>query len=260
MGTTMRCWAAGVLVLGLLAAGGTAAASPEPTPGATPEPTPTATPEPTPTPDVSTTTTTSTTLPEPAAAVEPPAAAGLPGEARLPSFQATETLPPPTTTTTTLPDLTILPQNSGSGRRVVYSKSRQRVWLVKDDGTVEKTHLVSGRLTWNQPTPNNPANASEPAFKYYSDPPAYYRVASRSAYTCNIKNPSICWRYMVRFTKGPDGDNIGLHEIPNKDGKPVQTVNQLGTPLSNGCLRQATPDAQYVWSWAGIGTKVVVVS
>jgi lipoprotein-anchoring transpeptidase ErfK/SrfK len=155
-------------------------------------------------------------------------------------LQVTPTVPPPPTTTT-LP-ATALPGNSGSGRRVVYSKPRQRVWTVEADGTVSKTHLVSGRLTYNQPTPGT------------------YSVFSRSMYTCNIKNPSICWRYMVRFAKGgDDGDNIGFHEIPKKDGVPVQSVSQLGTPLSGGCVRQATSDAIYMWDWAPVGTKVVVL-
>ena len=155
-------------------------------------------------------------------------------------IQLTEPPPTPPPPTTAPPD-DQLPENSGTGRRVVYSKTLQRVWAVDADGNVEKTHLVSGRRTWNQPSP------------------AEYKVFSRSSFTCNIKDPSICWRYMIRFTVGPDGDNIGFHEIPNKNGVPVQSIAQLGTPLSGGCVRQATPDAQWMWSWAGIGTKVVVL-
>jgi lipoprotein-anchoring transpeptidase ErfK/SrfK len=154
--------------------------------------------------------------------------------------QVTETDPPPPSPPTTAP-LDALPLNSGDGRRVVYSKSLQRVWTVEADGSVSKTHRVSGRLTWNQPTPGT------------------YSVFSRSSFTCNIKNPAICWRYMVRFTRGPDGDNIGFHEIPKKNGVPVQSVSQLGQPLSGGCVRQATPDAIYIWDWAPVGTKVVVL-
>jgi hypothetical protein len=135
-----------------------------------------------------------------------------------------------------------LPDNSGEGRRIVYAKQAQRVWLVEADGTVSKTHRVSGRLTWNQPRPGT------------------YSVFSRSSFTCNIKNPAICWRFMVRFTKGPEGDNIGFHEIPNNNGRPVQSVAQLGTPLSGGCVRQATSDAIVVWDWAPVGTKVVVLA
>ncbi len=158
--------------------------------------------------------------------------------------QLTPTIPPPatTTTTTTIPPPTDeLPANSGEGRRAVYSKSRQRTWTVEADGTVSRTYLVSGRLTWNQPSPGT------------------YHVFSRSSFTCNIKNPSICWRMMVRFTVGPDGDNIGFHEIPKVNGKPIQTEAQLGQPLSGGCVRQATPDAEHMWAWAPVGTTVVVL-
>lgn len=177
-----------------------------------------------------------TTVPAPPLVVEPVAS---PPE-RGTQAQVTETDPPPPSPPTTAP-LDALPPNSGEGRRIVYSKSLQRVWTVEADGTVSKTHRVSGRLTWNQPTPGT------------------YSVFSRSPYTCNIKNPAICWRYMVRFTRGPDGDNIGFHEIPKKNGVPVQSVSQLGQPLSGGCVRQATPDAIYIWDWAPVGTKVVVL-
>ncbi len=194
-----------------------------------------------------TVTTTTTTVPlvvDPPMVIEVPAPPVVATPERGTAYQATDTLPPPptTTTTTTLPP-DLLPLNSGTGRRIVYSKSAQRVWVVEANGTVSKTHLVSGRRTWNQPLPGE------------------YDVFSRSAFTCNIKNPALCWRYMVRFTKGPDGDNIGFHEIPtnNDTGTRVQSDDQLGTPLSGGCIRQATADALFIWNWAYIGTKVVVL-
>lgn len=209
----------------------------------------------------STSTTTSTTLPL-AGAVSQIA------ERQDPQTWVTAmpTFPPPPTTTLP-PDpcaSTDVPANSGSGRRAVYSKSCQRVWLVEEDGTVAKTHRVSGRQKWNQPTPNNPNNPVEPRFDFYnsSNVPAYYRVASRSYYTCNINKPYLCWNYMVRFTKGgDDGDSIGFHQIPvdTRTNRPVQTLSQLGQPLSGGCIRQAPDDAKYVWNWAPIGTKVVVL-
>lgn len=190
----------------------------------------------------STSTSTSTTVP-------PPLVIDLPTGSVTPQrgtqAQVTDTQPPPptTTTTSTLPPSLQVPANSGEGRRIVYSKSRMRVWTVEADGTVSKTHLVSGRRTWNQPLPGT------------------YSVFSRSSYTCNIKNPDICWRYMVRFAKGPSGDNIGFHEIPTniRTGSKLQSVSQLGQALSGGCVRQSTPDAQYMWAWAPIGTKVVVL-
>jgi lipoprotein-anchoring transpeptidase ErfK/SrfK len=184
-------------------------------------------------------TTTSTVAPMVIDLPAPPARAT---PSRGTAAQVTDTLPPPPSTTTLPPEL-IVPANSGSGRRIVYSKALMRVWTVEADGTLSKTHAVSGRRTWNQPLPGT------------------YSVFSRSSFTCNINNPHICWRYMVRFTKGPSGDNIGFHEIPtdNRTGSPVQSVSQLGQALSGGCVRQATADAQYIWGWAPIGTTVVVL-
>ena len=155
--------------------------------------------------------------------------------------------PPPTTTTTTLPPPPptipswVLPANSGSGRRAVYSKSRQRLWAVDSDGTVLKTHLVSGRLKWCDPRVGE------------------YRVFSRSRYTNSIQNPAVTWGYMIRFTHGCNGGNIGFHEIPKKYGVPLQSIWQLGTPLSSGCVRQGPDDARWMWNWAWVGTKVVVL-
>lgn len=132
-----------------------------------------------------------------------------------------------------------LPADSGTGRRVVYSKIVMRVWAVEEDGTIANTHRVSGRK--DQPLPGT------------------YDVYSRSSYTCSNHNPAICMRFMVRFAHSLRGDNIGFHEIPNKNGAPLQTNDQLGQPLSGGCVRQATEDAIWMWNWASIGTKVVVI-
>jgi hypothetical protein len=65
---------------------------------------------------------------------------------------------------------------------------------------------------------------------------------------------------MTRFAIGPDGGNIGFHELPLRNGKPMQTVDQLGTYQGSGCLRSTTADAQFIYHWAHLGTSVVVVS
>jgi lipoprotein-anchoring transpeptidase ErfK/SrfK len=67
-------------------------------------------------------------------------------------------------------------------------------------------------------------------------------------------------RWMVRFAHGPTGGNIGFHEIPRDNGVPMQSDSQLGQALSSGCVRQSTADAQYMWLFGGIGTRVVVIS
>ena len=192
----------------------------------------------------STSTTTSTTTGSPALPAEPLAAPARPiGPAvasgqtptRGTQFQIT---PPPATPPPY--DPFNVPENSGTGRRAVYSKSQQTVWAFDDNGTLIKSHRVSGKQT-----PLDPA-------------PGVYRVWSRSIRTYSINNPSITWGYMVRFAKGARGGNIGFHEIPFQYGRPVQSLAQLGQPLSGGCVRQAKSDAVWMWNWAGIGTVVVV--
>jgi lipoprotein-anchoring transpeptidase ErfK/SrfK len=150
------------------------------------------------------------------------------------AIQLTPTLPPPTFD---------LPASSGTGRRIVYSNSQMRIWAVEEDGTVVKTHRVSGK-------------------RYIPSPGTYY-VYSRSLHTYSEANPNIRWMYMVRFAYTPNGGRVGFHEIPTKCTAAgcylMQTEDQLGEPLSGGCVRQSTPDAIWVWNWAPIGTKVVVL-
>jgi lipoprotein-anchoring transpeptidase ErfK/SrfK len=159
---------------------------------------------------------------------------------RLAAIQVTDTLPPPTFATTGPGDSLEIPAGAGTGRRVVYSKKIMRVWLIEEDGTVFDTHRVSGRT--DQPNPGT------------------YAVWSRSPTTCSRLHSNICMRFMVRFAWSFRGDNIGFHEIPRRDGVPMQDVSQLGMSLSGGCVRQSTDDAIIMWNWAQIGTVVVVVA
>ncbi len=134
----------------------------------------------------------------------------------------------------------LLPADSGSGRRVVFSEEQQRVWLVGGQGTVRRTYLVSGSVTDNLD-------------------PGTYPVYSRSLNAIGIDD-SGTMQYFVRFTQGDTGAAIGFHDIPVDDGSRVQTVDQLGTPTSHGCIRQRTSDAQAMWEFAALGTTVVVTA
>ena len=132
-----------------------------------------------------------------------------------------------------------LPASSGQGRRVVFSESAQRVWLVNVDGKVASTYLVSGSVTDNLQ-------------------PGKYDVFSRSRWAVGIDDSGVM-EYFVRFTRGPNAA-IGFHSIPTKNGQPLQTEAELGTPQSHGCIRQKMSDAVRMWEFAGIGTDVVVVA
>lgn len=134
---------------------------------------------------------------------------------------------------------TALPADSGEGRRVVFDQSDQRVWLVGDDEQVTRTYPVSGSVTDNLD-------------------PGSYEVYSRSEDAVGIDD-SGTMRWFVRFTHGENAA-IGFHSIPEQDGRSVQTVAQLGTPLSHGCIRQQESDAVALWEFAPLGTTVVVTA
>ncbi|WP_051247971.1 L,D-transpeptidase [Nocardioides halotolerans] len=133
-----------------------------------------------------------------------------------------------------------VPADSGEGRRVVFDQTDQRVWLVDDDEEVVRTYLVSGSL-------------------YDNLEPGTYSVYSRSEQAWGIDD-SGTMKYFVRFTQGTNGAAIGFHDIPIDDGEPVQTLAQLGSPQSHGCVRQERDDAIALWEFAPIGTEVDVTA
>ena len=131
-----------------------------------------------------------------------------------------------------------IPANSGTGRRIVYSNSDQRVWLIEDGNDLVTSYLVSGKRN----TPN----------------PGVYSVFSKSRYAI-AGHDGISMEYMVRFTHGRRLA-IGFHSIPlYSNGEPMQTEDELGYFRSGGCVRQADDKALALYEWTPIRTTVIVL-
>ena len=120
----------------------------------------------------------------------------------------------------------------------MFSEGQQRVWIVNGREKVVRTYLVSGSIHDNLD-------------------PGTYQVYSRSESAIGIDD-SGTMKYFVRFTQGPSGAAIGFHDIPVDEGEKVQTVDELGTATSHGCIRQKRSDAKAMWAFAQTGTTVVV--
>ena len=131
-----------------------------------------------------------------------------------------------------------LPADSGQGRRIVFSETEQRVWLVRENGTVRRTYLVSGSTEDNLD-------------------PGRYSVYSKSRWAVGVDDSGVM-EFFVRFAHGEQAA-IGFHTIPTKLGTALQSRSQLGTPQSHGCIRQAKADAISLWNFAPEGTAVVVI-
>lgn len=133
-----------------------------------------------------------------------------------------------------------LPEDSGSGKRIVYYRAGQRAWAVDADERIVRSWLVSGS-------------------QYSNELPGTHAVYSKSEVS-TAWNGKAYLPKMVRWLKTEIGA-IGFHGIPTKvsDGSPYQTEAELGQRLSGGCQRQANPDADFLWDFAEIGTPVVVI-
>lgn len=138
------------------------------------------------------------------------------------------------------PDAPPLPPNSGSGRRLVFERSGQRVWAVDENETVIRSWLVSGS-------------------KYNNETPGTHKVYSRSEVSTAWNGKAYLYK-MVRWLKTDIGA-IGFHALPVRvsDNSVYQTEEELGTRLSGGCQRQANLDADFTWEFAQLGTVVVVL-
>jgi len=150
-----------------------------------------------------------------------------------------ETTTTTTTTTPVLVEAAPVPIKSGTGRRIVYANRQQRVWVINADNEVIRTFPVSGML-------GQPGNGT-------------FSVFSKSPTSFSPEFAGVTFRFMTRFAIGRNGGNIGFHEIPIRNSKPMQTVDELGAFKGSGCLRSSTKDALFIYQWATLGTKVVVV-
>lgn len=152
-----------------------------------------------------------------------------------------QTVSPPAGVTRKIALTLPLPDDSGKGRRIVYSASQQHLWVVAASGAVLRDYPVTGRV--DRPGPG--------AYRVYS--------MSRVSY-----NPvaAVSFTHMIRFAHGVTGAAIGFNSIPRwENGAPLQTEESLGLALGRGgCIRQTVDNAKFLYRWAHLGDRVVVVA
>jgi hypothetical protein len=129
----------------------------------------------------------------------------------------------------------------GEGKRVIYSRSERRIWLVRADDRLLATWKVTGH-------PTIPASGT-------------YRVYSRSLTTRSFDG-RYTFGHMVRFARTPKGATLGFHDMPYLAGTstPIMPLAKIGQPgfQSGGCVRQSLPNAIRMYAWAFIGMEVLV--
>ena len=127
---------------------------------------------------------------------------------------------------------TALPNNSGTGERVVYSVDDDRVWLVNERNRVERTFTV-------KPGTIDPL-------------PGAYWVSSRSKAVTGTDGLPI--EHVVRFTTTKDGSAIGFSAVTGN------AVTETPDPtVKTGGIRETRADGDAMWNFATIGVKVMVI-
>ncbi|HEX4788540.1 MAG TPA: L,D-transpeptidase [Actinospica sp.] len=125
---------------------------------------------------------------------------------------------------------TALPANSGSGNRIVYSPSAHRVWLVQGSSTVERTMQVV------------PGTVSAPAGTYtvYGKSPG------------SVGGDGVTVLYVVKFDSG-SSTSVGFDAESGVTGLPPAPTGKTGG------IRMTQLDAQALFTFASVGTTVVVL-
>ena len=132
------------------------------------------------------------------------------------------------------PDIKINRDDYKDGKYIEIDISRQ-VMMVYGYGELKGLYLVSTGMQGMR------------------TPLGTFKIIKKSAtYWSNACN---CWMpYAMQFTdKG-----IFIHELPYYPGKGREGENNLGYPVSHGCVRLGVGDAQAVFEFAEVGTPVIV--
>ncbi|MFD0372830.1 hypothetical protein [Streptomyces sp. NPDC127114] len=124
-----------------------------------------------------------------------------------------------------------LPVNSGTGERVVYALRDRRVWLVDAKNQVMQTFSVMPSTV--------------------SPPPGSYAVTSRSGAVRGSDGVQI--EHVVRFAT--------VHDVSIGFSAAVDGSTPKPDPSKRtGGIRMKRADGDAMWTFASIGSKVVVVS
>ncbi|MED6336879.1 MAG: L,D-transpeptidase, partial [Actinomycetota bacterium] len=85
-----------------------------------------------------------------------------------------------------------------------------------------------------------------------------YILSSVSMYNDHLVTCRSRMGSSVRVASLEHATRIPIPSWRDSDEK-LQTIDELGQRLSGGCTRQAPQDAEFLWSFADVGTRVLVL-
>lgn len=132
-------------------------------------------------------------------------------------------------------DATVVPAIDTDAKFIQVNLARQRMYLFENHQLINVFVISSGKAG-------------------YETPKGVHQIYSKSVRAWSHAY-SLWLPYWNAIT--PDG-KYGIHDLPEWPGGYKETAAHLGTPISHGCIRVGTTQAQYLYAWAPVGTAVVV--
>lgn len=84
-------------------------------------------------------------------------------------------------------------------------------------------------------------------------PTGYYNIENK-----NLKAWSSYGLWMPYWMAFAGNGRYGIHELPIWPNGYREGEDHLGTPVSHGCVRLGTDNAEFLYNWADIGTPVFI--
>lgn len=138
-----------------------------------------------------------------------------------------------------------VPGSSGTGRRIVVSRTQNYVWLVRSDGTVR----------WQGGIIDNPSIWPSGSYRTGSACGRAAHVLYNSDYSGTLRLD-----HFSRVQTGLCG--VAFHRVPvrKSNGTQIHADWMLGTNLlsSHGCMRVSARTATEIWDFSQSAVKVVV--
>ncbi len=137
-----------------------------------------------------------------------------------------------------------VPRTSGTGRRIVVSRTQNYLWLVRADGSVR----------WQGGIIDNPGVFSAGTYRSGSDCGRAAHIRWNSDYSKTL------WlEHYTRIRTGLCG--VGFHRVPEykSSGNQIHPDWYLGTNLkqSHGCIRVSARTAREIWDFTQYAVPVV---
>ena len=132
------------------------------------------------------------------------------------------------------------PEETASGRRMVFSLSAQELWVYDEEDHLLLNTMGSGRRM---------------ALYLEKSPYGTFTVMYKHLKAC----PGLICKNFIGFHQAYAGV-VGFHNIPIKRGRRTHTSAELGQPRSAGCIHLSDAAILWLWNWSRIGDTVVMIA